>query len=705
MVHLPLAMLWSALLLLTAGCGLVGGQEDISAVVGPIPEVAIVGDALSTFTPTPLPTVTPLTPVPLPPPLVITAVTEIPAAAVAEPPTIYVPAVVRRYAGNNCDPGDVATASAVQIVEEAVGELMKWYPLTLTVAGPQADEADESPNPFLDYRLQVQFQGPSGQAYNVPGYFAGDGQGNGAGDIWQARFSPDEVGVWRYCVSFRAGDEVAIALETDAGYALPPDGASGMFTVAERDPEAPGFLRWGRLEYVGEHYLKFRDGPYWIKGGTDSPENFLGYAGFDNTFDRGGMIPDFLHAYAPHVDDWREGDPLFVSVDRDYDSRGIIGALNYLSEQHVNSIYFLPMNLGGDGVDTYPFLSAEGTSSANTHYDVSKLHQWDIVLAHAQRMGIALHIVLNETEEANRHWLDDGRLDVERKLFYREMAARFGYLLAIKWNLSEENVFTSDKVDVFADYLRAMDWAGHPIAVHNPHGWYGQYELLLGDDRLPVMAMQYDGDQAGALVEEWRRRSQEAGQPWVIDMDENSPAGIGLGPDNAGYLRKQILYDIYFSGGELEWYAGYYDLPPGGDLNLEDFRTREAMWRYTWYARRFMEENLPFWAMTPADERLVGEAQAFGGGEVLALDDEIFAIYLPAAEPSGVLRVPEGHEYWLRWYDPRTGEFIGEAIGAVASAEGLSLGAPPYSPEADWVVLVTSSPPPFGPPPLPTAYP
>jgi len=109
--------------------------------------------------------------------------------------------------------------------------------------------------------------------------------------------------------------------------------------------------------------------------------------------------------------------------------------------------------------------------------------------------------------------------------------------------------------------------------------------------------------------------------------------------------------------------------------------------------------------MTPADERLVGEAQAFGGGEVLALDDEIFAIYLPAAEPSGVLRVPEGHEYWLRWYDPRTGEFIGEAIGAVASAEGLPLGAPPYSPEADWVALVTSSPPPFGSPPLPTAYP
>ena len=51
----------------------------------------------------------------------------------------------------------------------------------------------------------------------------------------------------------------------------------------------------------------------WIKAGTDSPENFLGYAGFDNTTDLGGIatlgLVNGLHQYAPHVADWRAGDP------------------------------------------------------------------------------------------------------------------------------------------------------------------------------------------------------------------------------------------------------------------------------------------------------------------------------------------------------------------------------------------------------------
>lgn len=634
----------------------------------------------------------------LPPPVISAAVTPDNSGDGGEeaPPgrgggTAFSPVVASHYAGTDCDDAGPTDEAAAPAGVSITGDLKKWHPLSLDVAGPAVDEADEDPNPFLDYRLQVHFLGPDGQSYDVPGYFAGDGQGGGAGNVWRARFSPDGVGTWRYCVSFRAGENVAVEPEAGAGLPLPPDGAAGQFVVAERDPEAPGFLKWGRLEYVGEHYRKFRDGPYWIKGGTNSPENFLGYAGFDNTYDQGGINVDFLHAYAPHVGDWREGDPNFQSADRDYDGRGIIGALNYLSEQHVNSVYFLPMNLGGDGQETYPFISPDGTPFANTHYDISKLHQWAAVLEHAQRGGISIQVVLNETEEANRHWLDGGALGPERRLFYREMVARFGHLLAVKWNISEENVFTPDEVSAFADAIRALDWAGHPIAVHNPYGWFGQHQVLLGDDRLPAMATHYDGDQAGALVEQWRRLSTNAGRPWIIDMDENGPAGVGLGPDNAGQLRKTILYDVYFSGGNLEWYAGYYELPVGGDVNLEDFRTREAMWRYTWHARRFMEENLPFWVMEPADELLSSEAEAYGGGEVFAYGDEIYAVYLPAANPSGVLRVAEGRAYWLRWYDPRAGEFAGEAVSVTAAAGGLTLGAPPDNPDGDWVVLVTAT--------------
>ena len=61
------------------------------------------------------------------------------------------------------------------------GDRVKWHPITISFAGPLANETDDSPNPFLDYRLQVTFTGPSGQNYLVPGFFDGDGNGGGGG--------------------------------------------------------------------------------------------------------------------------------------------------------------------------------------------------------------------------------------------------------------------------------------------------------------------------------------------------------------------------------------------------------------------------------------------------------------------------------------------------------------------------------------------
>ncbi len=584
----------------------------------------------------------------------------------------FIPSVFHTYTALACDDGTTGAQPSRAAAQ--------WQPLTLELNGPQVSAQDAQVNPFLDYRLQVTFLGPSGQVYLVPGYFAGDGLGGTDGNLWRANFAADEAGDWRYCVSFRQGSGVAVDLAHDAGQPLAPDGIGGMIEVSSPEPNAPDFFRWGRLEYVGEHYLKFRDGPYWLKGGTNSPENFLGYVGFSNTVDQGGVLPDFLHSYAPHVVDALPDDPALAG------GQGILGALNYLSAQHVNSIYFLVMNLGGDGQETYPYL----TPDDNTRFDVAKLEQWGVVLEHAQRRGIALHIVLNEVEEENRLRLDGGTLGVERQLFYREMVARFAHLPAIKWNLSEEIAYTGEQQREFADYLNAHDWANHPIVVHNPVGGAEViYGGLLGDKRFNGTAFQYPAAEAGQLVETWRQRSAEAGRPWVIDMDENNPAGVGLTADNAGDLRKAILYDVYFSGGAgIEWYLGYHELPLGGDMNLEDFRTRERMWNYMWHARRFMEENLPFHLMSPADERLSGESPNYGGGEVLALDDQIVAVYLPAATPSGTLTIGPG-VYILRWYDPRTGEFASEPIVVSATEFGLPLGLPPSNPDGDWVVLVT----------------
>ena len=80
-------------------------------------------------------------------------------------------------AGNdNDDAGNDATDSGAVPDSEGVisGELRMWHKITITWDGPDTDE-NAQPNPFLDYRLQCTFTGPSGQTFVVPGYYAADG--------------------------------------------------------------------------------------------------------------------------------------------------------------------------------------------------------------------------------------------------------------------------------------------------------------------------------------------------------------------------------------------------------------------------------------------------------------------------------------------------------------------------------------------------
>lgn len=580
-------------------------------------------------------------------------------------------------------------ASTIARAATISGDLKQWHPLNVDFAGPFANETDDGPNPFLDYRLIVEFSSPTGQNYSVPGFFAGNGNGDGTGNVWRAIFAADQPGTWNYRANFRQQSNLAVELDPNRGTPASFHGETGNFTVSGVDSSAPGFLRWGRLDYVADHYLKFRNGPYWIKTGTDSPENFLAYAGFDGTEDRGGVRSGFLHYYEPHRGDSRGDDPFFVSRDTGVDSRGIIGALNYLSDQAVNSIYFLPMNLGGDGYDTHPFLAPERNRYFKTHFDVSKLEQWNTVLNHAQRRGIALNVVLNETEIENREWQDNGEFGLERKLYYREMIARFGYLLAAKWNISEENNFSIDFVREAAAYIAALDWTSKPVSIHTPPDRFENYFGVLGNPDITATSIQYSLDRAGEYTETWRRQSRDSGVPWVIDMDENDQ---GLLDNNADDLRKRVLYDVLFSGGNIEWYFGFGGPVPGGDITVENFRTREAMWAYSRHARSFLENNTSFHRMQPDDPSVSGESGDFGGAEVFADPGNTYAIYLPRANRSAQLdtRGNGGSGPWeIRWYNPRNGQF--ESSETRNNSGRLDLGRAPNSADEDWVVLVRNT--------------
>jgi hypothetical protein len=559
-----------------------------------------------------------------------------------------------------------------------------WHTTEVWFEGPATHADAVSPNPFLDLRLDVQFRSPSGEVHLVPGFYDGDGRGGLSGNVWKARFTPDEAGAWRFLAQFRAGPNVAIAPDEDAGTPTGFDGATGDIRIKAADPDAPGFHAHGTLEHVGGHYLRHRDGTWFLKGGTNSPENLLGYRGFTDVVDQGGS--GIVHEYTPHAGDVTIDDPVLPGATWK-GSRQIFGALRYLSEAGVNSVYFLPMNLGGDGQETSPFLGYEKTHHVKTHYHVGRLLQWEKVFAQAQCLGIMLHFVLGETETANENWLDDGQFGVERALYLRELVARFSHHNAIKWNLAEENDYPVEFVRAVAARIRALDPYTHPIGVHVHTGDSELYEAIAGSPDFDATSIQYKIGEANTLTELWRDESAKTGRPWIIDMDENGTATIGASPTNASEMRKEILYDIYFSGGQIEWYLGNKGLPTGGDQTLEDFRTRDELWMYTRNARELLE-SLPFWLIEPADQLVAGESQAHGGAETFRIPNRMIGIYLPDASGGGLLDLRDESGPWeARWWNPRTGEYVGEPI-PLPGGQVLGITQPPLEVNEDWVVLL-----------------
>ncbi|MCP4256680.1 MAG: serine hydrolase [Planctomycetes bacterium] len=573
------------------------------------------------------------------------------------------------------------------------GQRKLWHPLTVNFRGPMASEKDDSPNPFLDYRLEVVFSGPNKRRYNVPGFFAGDGLGKGTGNVWRVHFTPDTAGHWSFHSSFRKGKQVAVSLDLDVGEQGIIDGQNGEFDIAERPLKASGFLRKGKLNYVPDKfYLKtLGDNKYWIKGGADSPEDFLAYDGFDNT--RSGSRFG-VKKYAQHVRDWNPGDPDWGNGR----GRAIIGAINYLAEQHVNLIYFLPMNIGGDGQNVWPFsgkINPKGDpANDNTHYDISKLHQWEIVFKHAQAKGIVLHFVFNEAEKNNKLELGGKDLTTERKLFYREMVARFGHHNSLIWNLCEEyNIGLNlgpQSVREFASYVAKLDPYDHPITVHHAGDATKALKPFLGDKLFSITSIQIGRKDIEPVVETFRRLTREAGRVLPIAVDEftvTTGDKQWLPVDDSVALRKEKLWPAYLSGGQVEFIVAEL-------LKTEDFRKYDSLWKYIWYARRFMERNLPFWEMEPADKLLIGESVYSGktcshDGQVFVRKGQCYAIYLPIAQQTGMLNLSDTTGRFIkRWYNPRTGKFVGASESLMGGSK-VKIGPAPDTPDEDWVVLVS----------------
>ena len=199
------------------------------------------------------------------------------------------------------------------------GRLRVWHPLTLTFNGPSAGR----PTTISIRSLTIGSRSgsPAQMAGNMSCRGSSMATARGAAAARAGGFGSHRTALETGSTGRRFGPGRA-SLSTWVPKLVCPSRStalSGMLAIAARDPAAPGFLKWGRLKYAGGYYLKFQDGPYWIKGGTNEPENLLAYKGFDDT------VPS--HAFDAHADDWRPGDPDWGAGK----GKALIGLLNYLS--------------------------------------------------------------------------------------------------------------------------------------------------------------------------------------------------------------------------------------------------------------------------------------------------------------------------------------------------------------------------------------
>ena len=598
------------------------------------------------------------------------------------------------FPGGPEDPNCTDDGYTVEGTSNANNQLMAWHPITITLDWVCASE-EGGPNPFLDYRFDVQFTSydDGGVGFTVPGYFAADGDaantGATSGSKWRAHATLP-AGSW--AVSFETYEGPGVAVADDPG--TPGGSGTALFLVPSeacdgaqdcRDNRGKGVLR-----YVGGRYLRFDNGEHFVKGGADSPENLLAYADFDDTADLGGSGPVGLKTWAPHVQDWNPGDPTW----RGGKGKGLIGALNYLASEGMNAFSFLPFNNPtGDGRDVWPWTTPGATADARLRYDVSKLAQWEVVFTHADSLGMFLHFKTQETE--NDGLLDGGQLGTQRKLYYRELVARFGHHLALNWNLGEENTNTTAQRKAFAAYFDRLDAYDRPIVVHTFPGQYEQvYGPLLGDPHLTGASVQLGNMSGGhALTLDWLARSAAAGRPWHVAIDEPGNAGTGVTCDGPGNnyeaAREHALWANLMAGGTgVEWYFGYQTC--AGDLTAEDWRTRDRLWDYTRHALDFFRDRLPFWEMESADGLLAG-----ADGYVFAKPGAVYAVYLPDGDAAR-LALPAG-TFAVQWYDPRAGGALQPGPTVEGGGE-RALGPPPSGGGADWVALVTATDGPPEPP-------
>jgi len=584
------------------------------------------------------------------------------------------------------------------------GDSTDRHTMTFTIKGPNVSETG-NPNPFTDYKLMISFKYmlSGAEHYVVPGYYAADGNagqtGASSGNIWKAHFTPQWGGTHTYRVYFRTGPNVALTPDSLDGTPVAGiDGDTGSFEFKLEGREVPPDLKAvGRLDNDKfKNYMMlvkngFSAGKIFLKNGPASPSNFLDYADFDNT-----PAGSYTKTFTSHVADWTNGDPAWGGGQK---GKGIIGALNYLGTKGVNTLSFNTLTIGGTDNAVFPYISKDSL----TRFDCSKLDQWQTVFMHANSKGIIME--LRTQLAANDKLLDNGDLGPARKLYYRELIARFGICLGLIWNLGDENDQSTAQRTATANYIQQIDPYNHPsrpIILPVAEGMQAQaMQQLYPDDTSWITGLSLQTNYASVYTETKKimdtiTNSAYTGRMRTVTSDCQTPKATGVptdvfsGTPSQDDIRKNVLWgNLMARGAGVSYFFG-----TTADLACQNFRSYDKLWDYNRIAEHFFRNYLMENTIIPHNQladmknsdamlsNTQGYCLSYGGYQP-------FVAYLPAGGSASLDLSTSTATDTLRvwWYNSRLGGTLQKGNVLIGGA-AVSLGNPPADATSDWVALI-----------------
>jgi hypothetical protein len=324
--------------------------------------------------------------------------------------------------------------------------------------------------------------------------------------------------------------------------------------------------------------------------------------------------------------------------------------------------------------------------------------------------GIQLQFVFEENENDQLSVAGGGvghGLTLERKLYYREMVARFAHHQALIWVIGDESNYWDEyaTMEALASEIRALDPYRHPIAFHSKHPCIGcpeayptiieQYSPYFWFDSFEATAYQTvpNGYNISTVL---LCSGQASTRKWAHYGDEQSLYAL---PSNLDENRRKTLWGNLMGGGAgVAWYPGFNDLnqyPPGTslcdyfDIAVEDFRLFENYFLQTKIAIDIFQEELPFLEMT-ANNGLASPSPQ--GNYVFHRPEDpgqgikaIYAVYRGTGSECNLTIGPGEHS--VEWHNPRS---EGEPLAgpALLGPGEVQLAPPEQDPGMDWLAIV-----------------